>query len=509
MSAYARMGIGLIISLLITKTALSVVADNSATAKEVFGVFILLISMISFGDFVNDSLQKSFIRFLSISIHRGDSTHTIELFRSGWLVSLGLGIILSSVAVILIPRLLHLFDISSELSDQARHAVLVISVINIAKAAVQPWVSALQAKDKFAVENTRILVERILILLGLYFLPYIKFPILIKLSVVWLSPAIITMVPVCLWMSLHYPEFRLQRRRPSWHHCKPLFILSSWSSLTGLASNFYERTDQVLINILLGPVYNAFYAIVLQFESMVSSVTSALTQVALPTASRLADSGSLWEKQQFVIRATKLILAVTLPFAVALSVFRQELVKLWLGEGFGPVSKVLPLAMLLITCRAPNVVTWLYLTAIGRLKWPALLMLADGIVNIGLSVFYVVILKQGFIGILMGTVSTSILRFIIFQGPYTAKHIGLASCEYWKRGFLRPLASTLWLGPLFWTIQACVSSSLYQVAFAGLTGCLYAGWVWAVVFDNYERSLLKDIMVRPFKRDAETARIVI
>jgi O-antigen/teichoic acid export membrane protein len=352
----------------------------------------------------------------------------------------------------------------------------------------------LLAADGYTVSNLLALVQQAWILIGVSSVYVLPVSPLCGLTLVWIVPGVLVGMLLAGWMVLRQPLLRLHWRFVHRDDCQQLWALGGWSSVVSVGSNLYERTDQVLINLLLGPAFNAFYAVVIQCETYIGRVVTVLTEVILPTASRIAVSGSLRESQQLVLYATRYGLMLAVPCVVAVTIFRRELVELWLGVGFEESIKILPLAMFLMLCRTPNFVSWPYLTAVNRLKWPALALLVDAMVNVALSILYVEVFDLGLTGILLGTLSTNLLRFALFQGPYLARQIELSSGRYWKEGFGRPMVSLLWLIPCLWLVQWLSLSGTTTLALVIGTAALYSLWTWIYLFEDYERTLFGNVL---------------
>jgi O-antigen/teichoic acid export membrane protein len=493
LSTYVRMGIGLFIGLAITRTALHRLADSPHGAQETFGIFMLLTSIGTMSHFLNDSLQKALVRFLAISFHTGDQLQTRRLFTSGWLMNTSIGIPLAALLVLLAPGLVEWFRVPEAFAADAKYAIWILALGHAVTVMAQPWGAALLAADGYTVSNLLALVQQAWVLVGVSSVQMLPVRPLYGLTLVWIIPGACVGVLLAGWMVLHQPLLRPRWRFVHRDDCQQLWALGGWSSVVSVGSNLYERTDQVLINLLLGPAFNAFYAVVIQWETYIGRLVMVLTEVILPTASKIAVSGSRWEQQQLVLRATRYGLTLAVPCVVGTTIFRRQLVELWLGTGFEEAIRILPLAMLLMLCRTPNFLAWPYLTAVNRLKWPALALLIDAIANVGLSILYVTVFDLGLPGIILGTLSTSLMRFAFFQGPYLAKQLELPVGRYWKEGFGRPMVSLLWLIPCLWLVQWLSLSGTTTLALVISTAALYSLWTWIYLFEDYERTLFGNL----------------
>ncbi len=500
LSSYARMGLGMVISLLTTRSALNVLGGDHQAAKEIFGVFMLLTSITATVQFLNDSTQQALVRFLAISIHNQDQQKTQQLFNSGWVMCVAIGTSIAVILAALAPWLVSSFNIPASFDDQATYVIWIIALGQIINSIAQPWGAALVAEDRYAVGNVLISIQQAATLISINLLHFIPVSPLLGLSIAWTLPNIVFGCLPIVCLAIQKPVFRLDFRCVSWKDCKQLFSLGGWSSLITFASSLYERTDQILINLFLGPVFNAAYAVVIQLGNSIIRLVTALTSVLLPTASRIADRGSTWEKQQLIIRTTQYVVTLAVPCAVGITIFRQEIIELWLGRGFQEAVNVLPLTIFLIFCRIPILVTWPYLTATNQLKQPALAMLLDGVINVVLSILYVKAFNLGLAGVVLGTLSTNLVRFSVFQIPFVARSINLPVAQYWKKGYVKASLSIVWLLPSLYLIHWLHLPGVATILLLALTAIAYAVWVWFIVFDSFEQKLFLGMVDRLLRR---------
>jgi len=484
LSSYARMGLGMVISLLTTRSVLNVLGGDHQSAKEIFGIFMLLTSITATVQFLNDSTQQSLVRFLAISLHNQDHQKTKQLFNSGWVMCVAIGTGVAVILAALAPWLVSTFNIPASLSDQAKYVIWMIAVGQVINAIAQPWGAALVAEDRYAISNILISIQQVAVLISINLLRFIPIAPLFGLSIAWTLPGILFGCLPIVCLAIQKPVFRLDFRCVKWHDCKQLFSLGGWSSLITFTSSLYERTDQILINLFLGPAFNAAYAVVIQLGNSIIRLVTALTSVLLPTASRIADSGSTWEKQQLIIRTTQYVVTLAVPCAIGITIFRQEIIELWLGRGFQEAVNVLPLTIFLIFCRIPILVTWPYLTATNQLKQPALAMLLDGVINVVLSILYVKAFNLGLAGVILGTLSTNLIRFSVFQIPFVARSIDLPVAQYWRKGYAKASLSIMWLLPSLWLIHWLKLPNPGTILLLILAANIYTAWVWLVVFDD-------------------------
>jgi O-antigen/teichoic acid export membrane protein len=493
LSSYIRMGVGMILSLMITRTTLDVLAQKTSVAKELFGVFMLLTSITTAIQFLNNSTSQAMVSLMAVSLHKGDYEETKRFFNSGWVMSTGIGSSIAILMAVLAPWIVASFNVPEGLVTAAKYVVYLSAVSQVMIAITQPWSSFLGAQDRYTLINILAVSQQILTLLGLNLLHFLPFDLLINLSLVWLAPSIVVGILQAAWM-MRKSFLRLNWRYVSYQESKQLFSLGGWSSLISFTSNLYERTDQILINLLLGPAFNTFYAVVIQLGNSVNRLVTAITGVLLPTASKIVASGTPWEKKELIIRSTRYVLILAMPSAFGICIFRREIIELWLGKGFEEAITVLPFTMFLVFSRIPIFVTWPYLTAANQLKLPALAMLFDGIINVALSILYVKTFNLGLVGIVLGTLSTNLIRFTCFQIPFVARLVKLSISEYWLSGYGRPSVPMLWLVPSICFLQSLNLAYSTTISLLIFIALMYLISVWFCVFDEYEHKIFTNML---------------
>jgi O-antigen/teichoic acid export membrane protein len=499
LSTYARMGISLLLGLALTRATL--VASGSATisAQEAFGVLLLLVSVGGITSFVNDGLQQAFIRFLATESPQKSESY-VKLFASGWVLSATVGTAAALILLLFSSQIASLFRIPAEMKASAPGMLEVIAISALLTSFLRPWQAALLAMDNFALENARQVSEKLLALSAVLVLPLFDTHSIIAITAIWQGAQPLTLAVTTLYCRRRYPGARVRLQMANHADIKRLASLAGWTSLLGLGSSLYERTDQVLINLMIGPAYNAYYALAAQLQSHATSMVTSLTNVLLPTTSRLLATGTRWEQHQLLIRSTRYVVVIALPIAGGIAAFATPLVHLWLGTGYQETIRIIPLLMLVMLCRTPQHVGWVYLTAARKLRWPALALWIDALANVGISIVLVKYYDLGLSGIVLGTLMTNALRFIAFQMPYVARTAEMPVRKYWRDGLRAPLVFATIAGGGWIAITRGASSQPIAISAFTLISLVYAMWVWTSLFDEFERTLVRQLTQLPGRR---------
>lgn len=490
LSTYARMFLGLFIGLAITRVALRVIADDPEAAKEAFGVFVLATSLIGFGTFFNESLQNAMVRHLAAGFTPGDDEQAARWFSSAWCVYAVFGLAVAALTAVVGPWVILFFDVPDSLLPDTRGMIYVLAAIQVVNALGLPWIAALRAQDRFTLDNVRGLLTQLLVLAGLLALPYAPVSPMLALAAAWSAPNALTQAAIAAWVAFRQPSLRVRPGCVHRPYCKAMIHFGGWNGVIAFTSRLYEHTDQVLINLLIGPAYNTFYAVALQFQGYLTRIIMAFASVLLPTMTRIAVRGASQEARQMVTHATRYIMTLALPAVICVVIYRGHIIHAWLGAGFEPAIHILPLVMFLMLMRCPNQIAGSYLRAADRIKWPAIVMLVDGVANVFLSIILVVYLDLGLTGIVLGTVTTNVLSLLLFHAPYAARLLKMPLREYWLAGLTRPVVATLTYAPWLYLAERAGVHLYTHAAIAGLAATAYLFTILCWIFGDYERNTI-------------------
>jgi O-antigen/teichoic acid export membrane protein len=201
--------------------------------------------------------------------------------------------------------------------------------------------------------------------------------------------------------------------------------IEHFSSLTLLADSMVfigQRMDTVVIAALRNASAAAPFAAANKLTSGLQGLTFPFVVQLMPMTSDLRARGRDDEIVRRFTIATRIALQLTLPFAVAFSLFATDIVDVWLGSGAPDVT-----AAIIIVLMGVQVVTLSafpaekVLVGIGRVRAVGTLALIEGLSNLGVSIGLVS--AYGAIGAALGTLFTSaVLAPIKFPLACRATH---------------------------------------------------------------------------------------
>jgi O-antigen/teichoic acid export membrane protein len=220
--------------------------------------------------------------------------------------------------------------------------------------------------------------------------------------------------------------------------------IERFSSLTLLADSMVfigQRMDTLVIATIRGAAAAAPFAAANKLTSGLQGLTFPFVIQLMPMVSDLHAQGRDAEVRRRFALATRIALQVTLPFAVAFSLFATDIVDVWLGSGAPDVTVdiiIVLMAVQLVTLSAFPAEK--VLVGIGRVRAVGILALVEGLSNLGLSI--VLVSAYGAIGAALGTLFTSALLAPI-RFPLACRTLGSSTPRFLRESLLPAVLSSL------------------------------------------------------------------
>lgn len=202
-----------------------------------------------------------------------------------------------------------------------------------------------------------------------------------------------------------------------------------------------QRMDVIIIAAIRNAASAAPFAAALKLQSGVQALTLPFVTLLMPMVS------DLWarrEREEVVRRltlATRGALQITLPVGVAIALFAEDIVGLWLGKSAPPVTT--QIIVVLVAVQAATLAgapAEKVLLGVGRVRAIGMLALAEGLANVSLTVFLVS--RYGAVGAALGTLLTSaVLAPVKF--PLVCRAIGCSTAEFLRRSVAAAVLSSL------------------------------------------------------------------
>ena len=257
---------------------------------------------------------------------------------------------------------------------------------------------------------------------------------------------------------------------------KETFLFSSFILLQALINQLNTNAPKTILGMLLSPEAVAVYAVAMQIFVIYNSLSSTVSSVFLPKATRMVFSDADEIKlTDFVITPGRLQFMVLGIALAGFSVLGQDFILLWMGEEYKLAWLITLIVMVPSTIELIENVAVSIVLAKNKNGFRTGVLAGISLLNILISV--VLIKMIGELGAPIATAITYVLGYIIVLNIYYKKVIGLQVGRMFKeifKGTLPALLVTaiatvpvhLWLNQRSWIIfgvKAIYMLAIYTV----------------------------------------------
>jgi O-antigen/teichoic acid export membrane protein len=419
-----------------------------------YGVWSLIVSLISFMGLLDFGLRGAVTRFVSKHCAEGDHDASSRAVSAAfWLrMWIGTGVILLSVAIAFL--LTRFVTIPSELQFPARVAVLVAGssfAVSLTFGVFGGVVAALHRFDLLSaltISQTLFRAAGIVWLLrrghGIVALALWEFIVIVSANA--------TLTTICFRL---YPQLRLIFGRPERDILRGIWQYSSYIFFINVCYQVIAYLDNFVVGAFVSVAAVTFYTIAGSLVDYLRQLVSALTMTFMPLASGYQAQNKDDQLRNLLIQGTRAALLVALPVELALFFRGGTFIGLWMGEQYattsGTVLQILVGAQFFTIANATsgNIA---YGTAKHRpvAAWVG----GEAIFNLVLSI--ALARSMGIYGVAWGTLIPTIVTQLIFWPAYICRVVGIPLGRYLWQSWLRtaiaaiPFAIACYFTDRFW-----------------------------------------------------------
>jgi O-antigen/teichoic acid export membrane protein len=263
-------------------------------------------------------------------------------------------------------------------------------------------------------------------------------------------------------------------------------------------------SDSVVIGIFLSTGAITYYAIAGSLINYGRNVVTLVTDTLYPAATRMDAQQDLDGLRELLIVGTRISLLIALPLCLGFMFLGKQFLALWMGPEFSVSWIYLAVLTIAQFTAMPQNISALILAGMAKHKVLAHLILAEGVVNLILSI--ILIRRMGLVGVAWGTVLPDVICTAVIIPWYTLRMVRLSAREYLFRAYVRPLLSVLPVVGLGYAFSVLVETPTWPifggevlaicgtVAVMGYFLCLDSGHR-AMAFEKVRRVLQREPVV--------------
>ena len=206
-----------------------------------------------------------------------------------------------------------------------------------------------------------------------------------------------------------------------------------------IATNIYMVLDKIMIGVITDRFENGYYEQTTKITNMAIVFVSAINGVMYPRMSHLFAENKKAEMKAKFDKSINFILFLAIPMVLGLMVIANDFIPAFFGPGYDKVVDLLRVYCILIVITAiGGCITSQYLVPIGKRKESSKVIVVGTLVNLGINLCLIPILKS------MGAVIASIISEILILILFVRMSKGFVTwTELWKATWKRLIAGLI------------------------------------------------------------------
>jgi O-antigen/teichoic acid export membrane protein len=443
-----------------------------------YGFWALLQSLISYMFLLDFGLRSSLNRHLAKFYAQGNHRQANQVCNAGLMIYLTVGLAVLATSCVLAGTFQWFFAFPELDSTTIIWVVILIGssvALRFPAAVFDAILTGLQRYDLMNIAATlSLLVRTALVLLSL------------KLGYTLLAMALATFLASLLNLLLSYtlaarvyPAMRFDFSIPDMSIIKVLAHHGLYAYILIGATRLITDAGNVILGAFVGAAAVTFYSIAASLTTYATNVISGISTTIPPAASDLEGKGDHEGLKALCIRGTKFVLLAGLPVLLTFILSGDTFIRLWVGEDF--YASYPPLVLLSIAWAFNYLQSAAACVLIGlsRHKMAAWLVLAQAILNLGLSLFLV--RPMGMLGVAWGALIASVLMNLVFQ-VHALHLLGVSIKRFLGQAIVPAVIALIPFAlVLEWLVSSFPPSGLFtyflQVAFAMGSMLIFLPWI--------------------------------
>ena len=475
--------------------ALSTLAVITALGRRLslaeFGVYGLVLSFATYLNFVQGSVDAAATRELARATDQRDRDRAFTLTMLVYVV-------LGAVAAVLIGGVgiaaLGLFDIPSDLRDEARLGVLSLAVVTLVGWPAKTFQDVLRGSQLF----THAAVAD---MLGYVVMSGVLLALIFSDAQLWLLIGVAGAIPLAIGLCsaaivvVRRLRFRFRASLTTFADVKSFTSFSFYVMASAASDLLIYALDRAVLAVFRSAATVGLYEAAVRPSNMIRQLYSSIGFVVFPAASRYAAEGDEARMRELLLRGTRYITAATVPFAVTLMALAEPILVAWLGERYEGAAVALTILVTYWLVNASAGVGSSMLMAAGRVRLVAGLSWSIALTNLALSLILTPLL--GLEGVVLGTTIAYVSVFPFFI-HYFVKYFSVTVRDFAREAWIPAYSLGAVLALALVALRAVVGLDSLAVVLVVAVGGVIAYFIayYAIWLNPSERRLARGILRR-------------
>ena len=443
-----------------------------------FGLWVLLTAFTGYYGLLDLGVRNSVVRYVARHFATSDWEEVSRVVSTSFYAYTVSALALIAVTGFATWQVDKLFVISAEWKLAARQLLVVVGAGAALGMPLGLFGGVLEGLQRFAwvgmVQTVATLVRAGLIVLALKGGAGIVSIGLITIIVNLISSAVYVLVVFRLC-----PQLRLRLSLASLSMLRTLGTFGLVTFWIAIAQVLRFQFHSMVIAAFLSLQAVTLFSVSSRLVTYATEIVQVMAQIFTPMSSALDVSGDQQGLRRVFIISNRYSAFLILPMGAVLLLAGRSILRVWVGPAYASSYNILailtvPMALYLAQAGSPKI-----LYGMARHRVLAVVLIAEGVLNLGLSCLLV--RPLGIEGVAIGTAVPLAATSILFLPPHLCKLLGIRIRDFVSQAYFYPVMCTAplclvlwaldrWLQPQTWTIllaELALGGTVYGLALMG------------------------------------------
>ena len=458
-----------------------------------YGLWILILSLFGICALMDFGLSSGLARFISRAIGRKDEEEILAHFNTGFFLYCALGaaaFVLSLVAALVSFLLIR----QQELAKLVATVVVALGLRLAFRFPALAFRGVLSAHLRYDYYSIAAIVGLLLANAGIYWL-ISRGAGIRGIATVMLCASVVESLLIVVFAKMAYPKLRVDLDRYD-SFSKGELLGYGWKTVLCQVGNaLIFRVDPLIISACLANNVNTFYSVGSRLNDYFKQLVSSLIGNMSPVFSQREGEGDFHAIREIFLNLTKVSTFVATFIGGSLVFYGDEFILRWLGTRFldsYEVAVVLCFGYTLMLMQEPSSAL---LYGLSKHHYSAALAIAQGLVNVGLSIVLAGYL--GMQGVAWGTTIGLTINILLIQPFIVCRIVRLPAPRYYGAIAWMAIKTLASLALFFSLADRYVAASYASIALVGAVQVLvFIPVTMFFILNARERALLSMAFTR-------------
>lgn len=486
-SNYLTVGVQAIASLVMTPVL------TAGLGKTGYGVWALALSLVLYLELLEFGFARTVVRAVAAAEAVGDRDTVRRSITTSVVVLALPGFLALTAGLVLAAFFPSLFDLDPALAGPARAVCAMVAVALAMSIPSDTFGATLMAFQRFDLLNCTLIAVTVAEAIGWF--------VVLRLGGGLVAIGVVTVVISLCGQLARFLAARhllgyisLSRQWFDRRLVKPLAGISFWFFLRDMAEVLVHRIDVVVVGLVVGVPEAGVYAVAQKLSLLAERAIWPATVTFLPESALLAATDDRERLRSTVLTGTRIALGLAGPVCLTLAILADPAIGAWVGESFSGAAPVVAYLAAATAVKALTRTGLLALQGMGDARFPALVLSAEAVLNLALSV--VLGRRMGLQGVALGTLLAACVTELAVTVPVMCRKLGLPVRSFVATAARAHLPALVIAGAVGAVLRPRVDGVL-EVAI----GAVAIAGVYLLVFaltglDAAERRRARDVLAR-------------